>query len=565
MARRTTGQISVAESMLQAITGAENGARPLEERLAHLAQLRESGIETPAAIDRHLMERILHIQEALSTVEGQHAELRQLIESLTQPPLFPAVYLSTANASQVQGVLVQTGEERRVVQMSEGVAAEQLMPGDEVLLSHERNFVVAKSPSPGFLTGEVGAYSRTTADGRLVLRVHDEEIVVLAKANLRDADLKVGDGIRFSKTIGLAFEKIETSKGEEYFLESTPSQTFSELGGLDREIKQLQSQLTLHIFQPAMAGLYKVPAKKSALFSGPPGNGKTMVARATANWLATLSHSGRSRFISIRPGALQSMWYGSTEKNYREVFKIAREAAAAELGTPVIMFFDEVDSIGSHRGESVNRIDDRTMAAFLAELDGLENRGNIFVLSATNRLESIDTALLRPGRLGDLVLHFPQPRAKAARAILARHLPADIPYALNGQGADAAREELLDRAVAQLFAQSGETELLRVTLRDGKHRVVRAADLISGAHLASIAQSALERACVRDAEGGPSGLASADLSAAISDFFVSAPRAINPRNAHSYLVDLPQDNEVVRVEPIERKVKNPHCYIVEAA
>jgi SpoVK/Ycf46/Vps4 family AAA+-type ATPase len=205
------------------------------------------------------------------------------------------------------------------------------------------------------------------------------------------------------------------------------------------------------------------------------------------------------------------------------------------------------------------------MGAFLAELDGLENRGNIIVLAATNRYQSIDPALLRPGRLGDMVLHFSQPRAKAARAILERHLPADVPYASNVDGPEVVREELLNRAVAQLFAQTSETELLRLTMRDGKHVVVRAADLVSGAHLASIAQSTLERACVREAEGGPAGVASADMSAAIADFFETAPRAITPRNAHNYLLDLPQDNDVVRVDQVERKVKSPHCYIVEAA
>lgn len=565
MAHRAAEQMSVAESMLDAIAGAENGSLPIEERLAHLVRLRESGIEDPAAIDQYLIERILRLQEALSTVQGQQEELRQLIQSLTTPPFFPAIYLANANTPQVQGALVQTGEERRVVQMADGLASDQLMPGDEVFLNHERNFVVAKSQTANFLTGEVATYSRSTEDGRLVLKFRDEEVVVLAKASLLEAGLKAGDGVRFSPPMGLALEKIDPANGQEYFLESTPSQTFNDLGGLDREIAQLQRQLMLHVFQADMASRYKVPQKKSALFAGPPGNGKTMIARATANWLATLSRSGRSRFICVKPGSLQSMWYGSTEKNYRAVFQIAREAAAAERETPVVMFFDEVDSMGSQRGESINHVDDRTMGAFLAELDGLESRGNIVVLSATNRYQSVDPALLRPGRLGDLVLQFSQPRAKAARAILERHLPSDVPYASNGHGSEIAREELLDRAVAQLFAQTSDTELLRLTLRDGKNVAVRAADLISGAHLAAIAQATLERACVREAEGGPAGVSVSDVSAAIADFFETAPRAITPRNASDYLHDLPQDNDVVRVDPVERKVKSPHCYIVEAA
>ena len=173
---------------------------------------------------------------------------------------------------------------------------------------------------------------------------------------------------------------------------------------------------------------------------GPPGNGKTKVARATCSWLAKLSRSHRSHFINVKPGGLNSMWYGATEQHYRDIFRIAREAAIADPDVPVVMFWDEVDAIGGNRGESTHRIDDRILNCFMAELQGLEERGNILLLAATNRIDSIDPALLRPGRLGDLVLHFPQPNRKAARAILARHMPVEIPYASKDQDPMAARE-----------------------------------------------------------------------------------------------------------------------------
>jgi SpoVK/Ycf46/Vps4 family AAA+-type ATPase len=259
------------------------------------------------------------------------------------------------------------------------------------------------------------------------------------------------------------------------------------------------------------------------------------------------------------------MWYGRTEERYREAFRVAREAATTEPDIPVVMFWDEVDAIGSNRGESANRIDDRMLNCFMAELNGLEDRGNIVILAATNRLDALDPALLRPGRLGDLVLHFPQPRAKAARAILERHLPGDIPYASNGEGPAAARNALLDLAVAQLFAQNTDTELARLTLRDGKQHLVRAGDLVSGAHLQFIAQAAIERACVREAEGGPEGLNTADIDAAVFNFFITAPCALTPRNARNYLRNLRQDIDVVRIDPIQRKVNHPHRYRMEVA
>jgi proteasome-associated ATPase len=557
--------MSVAGGMLEEIVNGNDGALPLDERVAILARLRESGIENPAAIDRFLVDRIARQHDALSTVEEEHGKLRALIEGLTSPPFYPAVFLAAADMPEVKGALVQTDNDRRVVQVGDGVAVEELTPGDEVFLTHERNALVAKSMSPSFLTGEVASYSRDAGDGRMVLRSRDEEVVVLATAALRAAGLKAGDGVRYSRNAGLAFEKIEASKGEEFFLEATPNDSFDEIGGLDREIEQVKRTLTLHIFHPAVVNRYGLPRKKAVLMEGPPGNGKTKVARATCNWLAGLSATCRSRFINVKPGALNSMWYGVTEQNYRSVFRVAREAAEADPSVPVVMFWDEIDSVGGNRGESTNRIDDRILTVFMAELNGLEERGNIIVLAATNRMDSIDPALLRPGRLGDLVLHFPQPNRKAAHSILSRHLTSRMPYASNGEGQAAAREALLDQAIAQLFAQNADTELANLTLRDGKHRVVRAADLVSGAELAAIAQSAMERACVREAEGGPVGISVADVSAAVSGFFHSAPRALTPRNARNYLRDLPQDIDVVRVDLMERKVSHPHLYRMEAA
>ncbi len=551
--------------MIEEILSAQAGSLSLDERLAALARARAMETESPGAIDRLLVERIATLHETLSSVNAQHGELRELIKHLTAPPYFPAVFLAATDTAAVQGAIVQTDNERRVVGCAEGVAVEDLAPGDEVFLSNERNLLVAKSSKPSFLTGEVATFSRETEDGRLVLRSRDEELVVLAKATLRDAGLKAGDGVRFSRITGLAFEKIAPSKGEELFLEATPTDSFQEIGGLDREIDQLKRLMTLHLHHSSTATRYKLPRKRSVLMEGPPGNGKTKVARAACNFLATLSHTGRSHFINIKPGGLNSMWFGATEQRYRDIFRIAREAAATYPDVPIVMFWDEIDAIGGSRGESAHRIDDRMLNAFMAELNGLEDRGNILILAATNRIDSLDPALLRPGRLGDLVLHFPQPRSNAARAILARHLPPDIPYAHSNSSTASVREALLDQAVTQLFAQNADTELATLTLRDGKNRMVRAADLVSGAHLEAIAQATLERACVREAEGGPIGVCPGDMSAAISDFFLTAPRALTPRNARNYLRDLPQDVDVVRVELVERKVRHPHRYRVEAA
>lgn len=566
MANRGPEQVSIAASLLDEITSVEADGMPLDRRLQELACLRESAVESSAQIDRYLLGKIIGLRQALNSVQDRQNELREMIESLSAPPYFPAVFLAAVETPDAQGALVQAGDERRVVGYLSGVA-DDLAPGDEVLLSHERNCVIARSSTPGFMAGEIATYNRSTSDGRLVLRLRDEEIVVQAKPDLQAAGLKTGDGIRFSRSAGLAFERIESSKGGEYFVESTPSETFLQIGGLEKEIEQLKLEMTLHLFSPEIANRYKLARKRSILLAGPPGNGKTLLARATANWLASCSPSGQSKWIYVKPGALNSVWFGKSEEHYREIFRVARETAAADPGSVTVMFWDEIDAVGQNRGESVNRIDDRLLNSFMAELSDFGSResGNVVIITATNRIDCLDPALLRPGRLGDLVMHIPPPRAKAARAILARHLPVDTPYATNGHGPAETREILLDQTIAQLFAQTVETELANLTLRDGKRRLVRASDLISGAHLESIAQAALKFAGKREKEGGPQGISSADLNAAICGFVANAPRALSPRNARSYLHDLPQDVDVVRVDLVERNVRNPHQYRLGAA
>jgi proteasome-associated ATPase len=213
------------------------------------------------------------------------------------------------------------------------------------------------------------------------------------------------------------------------FVEETPADTFEEIGGLDGEIAQIQQTIQLHMYRQDIVQKYQARRRSSILLAGPPGNGKTKIARALANWMAGLAKFGRSHFVNIKPGAMNSMWFGQTEANYREAFRAAREASELEKEVPVIVFIDEIDSIGAARGASLMRVDDRVQTAFMAELDGFEGRGNVLVVAATNRRDALDPALLRPGRLGDLVIEIPRPNRKAAAAIFDRYLRRGIPYA----------------------------------------------------------------------------------------------------------------------------------------
>src|SRR5271157_382490 len=563
MQRKSANSEFPAELLQERLASVIESGLPVDDKLRHIALLRSAA---PAEeIDRCMVERIVQLYGGLQTAQQKHAEFTEMLEKLGAQPYFPAVYQSTIHTENGPSAVVRLGAELRVVALGDAVAADELTPGDEVLLATERNVIVGKSGTSCFDCGELATFSRLLPGGRCVVKSRDDEFVVIANAALRASGLVPGDQVRFDRIYGLAFEKVERSNGDEFFLQDTPQESFAEIGGLDRQIEQIKRIFGLHCFHGEIVRKYRHKPKRSVLLYGPSGTGKTLLARALANWLAQMSKHGRSRFMNVKPGALHSMWYSQTEANYREIFRVAKEAAAQEPDVFTVVFFDEVDSIGSMRGESVHRIDDRVLNAFMAELSGLEDRGNVVVVAATNLLSVLDIAVARGGRLGDLVLKIPRPNRKAAREIFHRHMPSEIPYACNGEGPAAARQAIIDSAVSQIYAANEDSELVQVTFRDGKRRVVRASEMINGAEIAGIAQAAIERACVRESQAGPGGVELHDVHAGVGAFLEKSMSVLTPANCRNYLEDLPQDVDVVRVEPVRRKVRNSYQYFNQVA
>lgn len=547
--------------LLETLSSLEARSLPPAEQLALLLSLRSQSPEAAAAVDRSLLAQIGRLRSGLLGAREHLGELREVLDRLSAPPWHTGLYLGPIVTGGVRAAAVTCNGSVRIVSFADGVSADGLAVGDTVLVGADMNVIMQRLSDPLPRTADTAEFHGTMADGRLILRHRDEEVLVAAAPNLDTATLAAGERVRWDRGAGLAFERVERTAASPLFLEDTPAEGFERIGGLDAEIAAITKSLRLHMLHPEIANRYRVQRVASILLVGPPGTGKTMIARALANWLAQHATGRRARFMSIKPGELHSMWYGQSEANYREAFRVARQVGDEDPGTPVVMFFDEVDAVCATRGKHAAHVDDRVLTSFMAELDGLKTRGNIVVVAATNRRDALDPAVARPGRLGDLIVEIPRPGMKAATAVFEKHLPPDVPYQVDDAGdATASRRRLIDIAVARLYAPNGEGEVASIMFRDGSRRAIRASDLMSGARIANIARAGIERACVRDLERGESGIAARDLLDAIENEVSGIVSALTPVNCHAFISNLPQDLAVVRVEPAARRVRHPHRF-----
>ena len=327
------------------------------------------------------------------------------------------------------------------------------------------------------------------------------------------------------------------------------------MGGQEQALDRLLGALTASLVSPEAARLFLVGDRHSILMWGPPGCGKTLMARVAAAEVSRLSGK-RCRFGVVKPGEWEDPFVGVTQQNIRNTFRALKEAAQEG---PAVLFLDEIEAVGRIRGEAVGHHSDKFLDALLAELDGFEDRTNVAIVAATNRKDLLDPALL--GRLSDAEVQVGRPDLRGAEAILDIHLPAGVPVSPNGKAAGATRAELIGAAAGRLYGPNAGNELCRLRFRDGRTRTVCACELASGRMLEQVCRDARFRAFQRYVRGGERGVCMEDMDCAVSAAIERLSSALSVRNARAYLADLPQDVDIVAVEPVVRKVSRPHHYL----
>ena len=517
-------------------SGEAEELRLLEEEIL---TLRKRLADAPKRM-RVLEERLLETKGQLAQAVAQNeklsytlrearehiAALRDEVDKLTRPPSAYGIVVGKNDDGTVD---VLTNGRKMRVSLHPDVEHETLQRGAEVVLNESFNVVTARSPES---LGEVVSIKEILDDGVRALvvgRADEERVCELADA-LRGVHLRAGDTVRLDVRSGLLLEKLPRPEVEDLLLEEVPDITYADIGGLDSQIEQIADAVELPFLHADLFAEYRLPAPKGILLYGPPGCGKTLIAKAVANSLAqkvaaaTGDEKGRSYFINIKGPELLNKYVGETERQIRLVFQRAREKS--EEGWPVIVFFDEMDSMFRTRGTGISSDMESTIVPqLLAEIDGVEGLRNVIVIGATNREDLIDPAILRPGRL-DVKIKIERPNAAAARQIFARYLTDEIPIAA-GESIDS----MLERTVAEMYREDQANRFLEVTYQNGDKEVLYYKDFSSGAMIENIVRRSKKLAIKRSIGGGPRGVRVDDLLESIRQEYKEhedLPNTTNP-------------------------------------
>jgi len=517
----------------------------LEEETALLRRRLQDSPRQVRVLEERLLETKGQLAQALSQNERLAATLREAreqiialkeeVEKLTAPPSGFGVFLGVNDDGTIN---LSSGGRKLRVNVHPDIDPKSLQPGQELMLNEALNVVEACTYE---VQGEVVQLKEMLGvDRALVIGNADEERVVQIGEPLRNRTLRAGDSLLLDARSGFVLEHLPKPEVEELILEEVPDISYQDIGGLADQIEQIRDAVELPFLHADLFAEHQLKPPKGILLYGPPGCGKTLIAKAVANSLAkkvaevTGKPSGRSYFLNIKGPELLNKYVGETERQIRLIFQRAKEKS--NEGVPVIVFFDEMDSIFRTRGSGVSSdVENTIVPQLLSEIDGVEQLKNVIVIGASNREDMIDPAILRPGRL-DVKIKIERPDADAARDIFSKYLLSSLPLAEDVVASaagdrEAALTRIIDEGVKRMYADADENRFLEVTYANGDKEVLYFKDFNSGAMIENIVNRAKKMAIKRFLETGEKGIKATDLFGAVTDEFKEnedLPNTTNP-------------------------------------